>query len=92
MVTTHATGTAERSVFFDSSAGLLSHEAWMGEAQQTHIMPEGYPVSYEGDKPVIDPALMDIDRPYPLMVFGELIWMVKGADESINFYSLLGHQ
>ena len=91
MVMTHESGTALGSkAFLDPSTDVLSYETWMGGTQRTHIMPEGYPISYEGDKPLIAPALMTVGHAYLLMVYGEPVWVIKDLDETINFYGLLG--
>ena len=90
MVTIHESGTAlGREAFVASSENVLSYETWMEGAQRTVMVPEGYPISYELDKPVIDPSLMTVGQPYLLMVYGELLFVVKDSDEALDFYGLL---
>ena len=80
----HLSGTESSEVLLSSDPP--SSDAWMGSQETYIVLGDGYPVSYEGGKPVIDPDLMAVHVHYPLRAYGEMIWVVKGLDESLNFY------
>lgn len=61
-------------------------QKWIG----SRLLDDGKAVEYEGDKPVINPSAMIEGQPYPVLLYGEKVWVVKEANGEVSFYHLGG--
>ena len=83
----------ESQTSIDEDLGLLvTSTIEPGVSEVRMISDGGYligrpsPVEYEGDRPVIDSALMIEGRPYRILVYGKEVWAVKESDGALSFY------
>ncbi len=76
--------------FIDPLASVEGKNPQFDPTANVHITPtpSATPVSREGEGLIIDPNLMDVQRPYPFQ-FGDWWFVaVKETDGTINFYSV----
>ena len=59
-------------------------QMWMGGQLINH----GKVVEYEGDRLIVDPSAMVEGQLYPILLYGEKVWVTKEADGEVIFYHL----
>ena len=78
-----ATELSQKSVT-SSTTDSYPVQKWLG----SQLIDDGKAVEYEGDKPVINPSVMTEGQPYPVLLYGEKVWVVKEANGEVSFYHL----
>ena len=80
-----ATESSPKSVT-SSTTDSYPVQKWLG----SQLLDDGKAVEYEGDKPVINPSVMIQGQPYPVLLYGEKVWVIKEANGEVSFYHLGG--
>lgn len=59
-------------------------QMWMGGQLVNH----GKVVEYDGDRLIVDPSAMVEGQLYPILLYGEKVWVTKETDGEVIFYHL----
>ena len=80
-----ATESSPKSVT-SSTTDSYPVQKWLG----SQLLDDGKAVEYKGDKPIINPSVMTEGQLYPVLLYGEKVWVIKEANGEVSFYHLGG--